>query len=116
MEQHSAHLLTFLEEVKHGERVYVLESRISNSLITVSRSHERDRVGLFFSDSLRAELWMSGKNCEVKMFSLSSWVDKVLPRLQADAVLVGLNWDEGNHVYSPDFIQNSFTSYEIYQR
>lgn len=87
-------LFNFKVEVTAGQKVFSVASRAFSGLVSVS-DHQKE-VALFFSDSLRAILWIADPDLIIVEIPYPSWTKMVLPSLIRERVWLGLNWDDGN--------------------
>ncbi len=93
-------LKEFWEEISHEPQlVYSVVSKVTEGLISVTSGEEE--AGLFWSDSLRAELWFDSVNdpdCVIVSAPLEIWRDEIIQKMGYDNVLIGLNWGEEEFV------------------
>lgn len=98
------------DEVKEAGGFYSLASTETGGFISGVR--DNTMIVLFWSDSLRAELWANAQSkddLKTVFVPLENFTEGVLKQVGNDRHLIGLNWAEKRRFFNPEYLQELIT-------
>jgi hypothetical protein len=99
------------DEVREAGGFYSLASTETGGFISGVR--DNTMIVLFWSDSLRAELWANAQakeGLESVFVPLENFKEGVLKQVGNDRYLIGLNWAEKRRFFNPEYLQELITN------
>jgi len=94
------------DEVREAGGFYSLTNSETNGFISGVR--DNTMIVLFWSDSLRAELWANAQSktdLKTVFVPIENFTEGVLKQIGTDRHLIGLNWAEKRRFFNPEYLQ-----------